>query len=54
MDAKELAHHKAMRKKTRDKGGGSSKYGRNRAKCSQYRARVGKPLGRGIDGQKKH
>jgi hypothetical protein len=38
----------------RDKGGGSHKYGRNRNKCARYRARVGKPRGPGVDGNKKH
>ena len=30
-------------KKSRDKGGGSGKYGRNKIKCERYRRRVGKP-----------
>lgn len=48
------AHDKAMRKKNRDKGGGAGKYGRNRKKCERYRARVGKPRGRGVPGNKAH
>lgn len=47
-------HAKAMRKNNRDKGGGSSKYGRNVAKCAKYRARVGKPAGRGMEGKHHH
>ena len=44
---------RVLSKKKRDKGGGSKKYGRNRKKCANYRSRVGKPLGRGIPGNKK-
>ncbi len=48
----DVAHAKAMQKNNRDKGGGSSKYGRNRAKCARYRAKIGKPLGPGVEGNK--
>ena len=48
------AHRKAMQKKQRDKGGGARKYGRNKIKCAKYRARVGKPLGKGVEGNKHH
>lgn len=48
------AHDKVMRKKNRDKGGGAAKYGRNRVKCASYRARVGKPRGRGVPGNRVH
>jgi hypothetical protein len=34
------------------KSGGARKYNRNRAKCARYRNRVGKPRGRGIEGNK--
>ena len=50
----DLAHTKAMRKKNKDKGGGSGKYGRNAKKCAQYRQRVGKPNGPGQSGQHNH
>lgn len=50
--ALQQAHEKAMRKKNRDKGGGAGKYGRNEVKCKRYRARIGKPRGRGVDGNK--
>jgi hypothetical protein len=50
----ELAASKVLRKKNRDKGGGAGKYGRNRAKCARYRARVGKPLGPGREGNRIH
>lgn len=30
------------------------KHGRNLVKCARYRARVGKPRGRGVAGQKSH
>lgn len=39
-------------KKSRDKGGGSRKYGRNRRKCETYRRRIGKPNGPGQPGNK--
>lgn len=44
------------RSKTRDKGGGAKKYGRNLAKCARarYCARVGKPNGPGQPGQHPH
>lgn len=29
------------------------KYGRNLTKCARYRSRVGKPLGRGVSGNKR-
>ena len=48
----DVVHVKLMQKNQRDKGGGSGKYGRNRAKCARYRARVGKPLGPGKPGNK--
>lgn len=48
------AHAKAMRKKNKDKGGGSKKYGRNALKCARYRQRVGKPSGPGQSGQHNH
>lgn len=28
------------------------KYGRNKDKCARYRSRVGKPLGKGVSGNK--
>ena len=34
------------------KKGGTKKYNRNRAKCAVYRNRVGKPNGRGVEGNK--
>jgi hypothetical protein len=34
--------------------GGSSKGGRNKVKCQGYRARVGKPAGRGMIGKHIH
>ena len=40
------------RKKQKEKGGGTRKYGRNRKKCERYRARVGKPNGPGQPGRK--
>jgi len=46
------AHAEAMRKKNKDKGGGSKKYSRNRVKCARYRSRVGKPNGPGQPGNK--
>lgn len=45
-------HDKIMRGNRKEKGGGTRKYGRNLAKCKRYRDRVGKPLGRGVDGHK--
>lgn len=35
--------------KKRQKG---RKIGRNKRKCERYRARVGKPLGKGVEGNK--
>lgn len=34
------------------KSGGAAKYNRNRVKCARYRSRVGKPNGRGVEGNK--
>lgn len=42
------------RSKTRDKGGGAKKYGRNLAKCARCRARVAKQNGPGQPGQHPH
>lgn len=55
-DLTERSEAALRRSKTnkRDKGGGSKKYGRNRAKCARYRARVGKPNGPGAHGQHNH
>lgn len=33
--------------------GGNKKIGRNKAKCERYRARVGKPRGPGVKGNKR-
>jgi len=42
-----------MAKKQKNKArGGTRKYGRNKIKCANYRARVGKPRGRGVPGNK--
>lgn len=41
------------RRNRRDKGGGSKKYGRNRAKCARYRIMVGRPNGPGRPGNKR-
>lgn len=50
----DIAHAKAMKKSNKRKSGGDRKWGRNLKKCSNYRARVGKPAGPGQDGQHKH
>lgn len=42
------------RKNRKEKGSGTKKYGRNRAKCLRYRNRVGKPNGPGQPGQHPH
>lgn len=42
----------ARKGKKREKGSGTKKYDRNRVKCAKYRARVGKPRGRGVPGNK--
>lgn len=39
-------------KKRKEKGSGTKKYDRNRKKCQLYRARVGKPRGKGVAGNK--
>lgn len=52
--AQEVVDRVLRKQKQRDKGGGSGKYGRNRKKCQRYRMRVGKPLGRGVAGNRKH
>jgi len=41
-----------MSAKTRTGSGGTKKYGRNKEKCQRYRMLVGKPLGRGVPGNK--
>lgn len=50
--ALQAAHDKVMRGNRKEKGGGTRKYGRNLAKCQRYRARIGKPRGRGVPGAK--
>ena len=35
-------------------GGGSRKIGRMRVKCAKYRAKVGKPRGKGVPGNRVH
>lgn len=50
--ALQAAHDKVMRGNRKEKGGGTRKYGRNEAKCKRYRARVGKPRGPGVPGNK--
>jgi hypothetical protein len=39
--------------KKKDKKNKNRKYGRNLKKCANYRLRVGKPLGRGVSGNKR-
>lgn len=41
-----------MGKKMKIGSGGNRKIGRNKEKCQRYRSRVGKPLGRGVPGNK--
>ena len=41
-----------MSRKMKVGSGGNRKIGRNKEKCQRYRSRVGKPLGRGIQGNK--
>jgi hypothetical protein len=50
----DATHQKLMKKRERKKSGGDKKFGRNKVKCANYRARVGKPAGKGQPGQKKH
>lgn len=40
-------------KKKNDKRNKNRKYGRNLKKCATYRSRVGKPRGRGVQGNKR-
>lgn len=51
MDLNDLLRKK--RKGKQDKANKNRKYGRNRAKCAAYRARVGKPNGPGKPGNKR-
>jgi hypothetical protein len=39
--------------KKKQKGAGTKKFDRNRTKCARYRARVGKPNGKGVPGNKR-
>lgn len=50
--ASEALAKAGIKKKTKEKGGGTRKYGRNRVKCARYRVRVGKPNGPGQPGNK--
>jgi hypothetical protein len=44
----------AISRGTKRQGGKKArKYGRNLVVCARYRARVGKPLGRGVPGNKR-
>jgi hypothetical protein len=52
--ALDVTHAKLMKRNNRRRSGGDRKWGRNKTKCERYRARVGKPLGPGEPGQKKH
>ncbi len=40
------------KKQSQKKKGGTKKYGRNLDSCARYRARVGKPRGPGVPGNK--